>query len=297
MKAVKRGLLILLGAIVLVEGYFAFSFINGYESTKNTTTEASIEFNGEEAPDVNDLNVLIIGSDSRGEDRGRSDSLMVAHYDQSKKTPKLISIMRDSYVDIPGYGMDKINAAYSYGGIELVRKTLEENFNLPIQYYVVIDFDHFKDAVDTLFPKGVTITAEKDLDLDGVFIDKGKQKMDGNTLLQYSRFREDEEGDFGRIRRQQQVMQAIAEQITNVTTLTKLPKTTGKLLGYVETNVPENTMLSVGKDFALGKTESIESLSVPVDGSWQFNDYTESGSVIELDTQQNTEAIEQFLTE
>ncbi|MBO1305362.1 LCP family protein [Enterococcus sp. 669A] len=297
MKAVKRGLLILLGAIVLVEGYFAFSFINGYESTKNTTTEASIEFNGEEAPDVNDLNVLIIGSDSRGEDRGRSDSLMVAHYDQSKKTPKLISIMRDSYVDIPGYGMDKINAAYSYGGIELVRKTLEENFNLPIQYYVVIDFDHFKDAVDTLFPKGVTINAEKDLDLDGVFIEKGKQKMDGNTLLQYARFRKDEEGDFGRVRRQQQVMQAIAEQVTNVTSLTKLPKTTGKLLGYVETNVPENTMLSVGKDFALGKTESIESLSVPVDGSWQFNDYTESGSVIELDTQQNTEAIEQFLTE
>ncbi|MEO1768359.1 LCP family protein [Candidatus Enterococcus ferrettii] len=297
MKAVKRGFLILLGVIVLVEGYFAFSFINGYESSKNKTTEASIEFNGTKAPDVNDLNVLIIGSDSRGEDRGRSDSLMVAHYDQSKKVPKLVSIMRDSYVDIPGYGMDKINAAYSYGGIELVRKTLEENFDLPIQYYVVIDFDHFKDAVDTLFPKGVSIDAEKDLDLDGVFIEKGKQKMDGNTLLQYSRFREDEEGDFGRVRRQQQVMEAIASQITNVTTLTKLPKTTGKLLGYVETNVPESTMLSVGKDFALGETEKVETLAVPVDGSWQFNDYTESGSVIELDAQQNGQAIEKFLTE
>lgn len=240
---------------------------------------------------------MIIGTDSRGEDRGRSDSLMVAHYDQKRKQPKLISIMRDSYVDIPGYGKDKINAAYSYGGIELVRKTLKENFDLPIEYYVTIDFDHFKEAIDNLFPKGVTIDAEKDLDLDQVFIKAGKQKMDGNTLLQYSRFREDEEGDFGRIRRQQQVLSAISQQVTNVTSLSKLPKTTGKLLGYVDTNLSESTILSVGKDFALGDTKKIETLAVPIDKTWEFNNDTPSGSVLELDTEANAKAIQTFLTE
>lgn len=297
MRVFKRLILIILGILLVFECYLIFSFLQGYESTKNAQSKQTIPFNGEEAPDQNDLNILIIGTDSRGEDRGRSDSLMVAHYDQKRKQPKLISIMRDSYVDIPGYGKDKINAAYSYGGIELVRKTLKENFDLPIEYYVTIDFDHFKEAIDNLFPKGVTIDAEKDLDLDQVFIKAGKQKMDGNTLLQYSRFREDEEGDFGRIRRQQQVLSAISQQVTNVTSLSKLPKTTGKLLGYVDTNLSESTILSVGKDFALGDTKKIETLAVPIDKTWEFNNDTPSGSVLELDTEANAKAIQTFLTE
>ena len=297
MKVFKRLILIILGILLFFECYLIFSFLQGYESTKNAQSKQTIPFNGEEAPDQNDLNILIIGTDSRGEDRGRSDSLMVAHYDQKRKQPKLISIMRDSYVDIPGYGKDKINAAYSYGGIELVRKTLKENFDLPIEYYVTINFDHFKEAIDNLFPKGVTIDAEKDLDLDQVFIKAGKQKMDGNTLLQYSRFREDEEGDFGRIRRQQQVLSAISQQVTNVTSLSKLPKTTGKLLGYVDTNLSESTILSVGKDFALGDTKKIETLAVPIDKTWEFNNDTPSGSVLELDTEANAKAIQTFLTE
>lgn len=297
MKVFKRLILIILGVLLVFECYLIFSFLQGYESTKNAQSKQTIPFNGEEAPDQNDLNILIIGTDSRGEDRGRSDSLMVAHYDQKRKQPKLISIMRDSYVDIPGYGKDKINAAYSYGGIELVRKTLKENFDLPIEYYVTINFDHFKEAIDNLFPKGVTIDAEKDLDLDQVFIKAGKQKMDGNTLLQYSRFHEDEEGDFGRIRRQQQVLSAISQQVTNVTSLSKLPKTTGKLLGYVDTNLSESTILSVGKDFALGDTKKIETLAVPIDKTWEFNNDTPSGSVLELDTEANAKAIQTFLTE
>ena len=297
MKVFKRLILIILGILLVFECYLIFSFLQGYESTKNAQSKQTIPFNGEEAPDQNDLNILIIGSDSRGEVRGRSDSLMVAHYDQKRKQPKLISIMRDSYVDIPGYGKDKINAAYSYGGIELVRKTLKENFDLPIEYYVTIDFDQFKEAIDNLFPKGVTIDAEKDLDLDQVFIKAGKQKMDGNTLLQYSRFREDEEGDFGRIRRQQQVLSAISQQVTNVTSLSKLPKTTGKLLGYVDTNLSESTILSVGKDFDLGDTKKIETLAVPIDKTWEFNNDTPSGSVLELDTEANAKAIQTFLTE
>lgn len=297
MKFFKRVILIVLGLLLVFECYLVFSFVQGYESTKHNHPKQKVAFNGEEAPDENDLNILIIGTDSRGEDRGRSDSLMIAHYDQKSQQPKLVSIMRDSYVDIPGHGKDKINAAYSYGGIELVRKTLKENFDIPIEYYVTINFDHFKEAIDSLFPKGVEIDAEKDLDLDQVFIKAGEQRMDGNTLLQYSRFREDEEGDFGRIRRQQQVLSGISQQVTNVTSLSKLPKTTGKLLGYVDTNLSESTILNVGKDFALGSTKKVETLAIPIDKSWEFNNNTPSGSVLELDTDANTKAIQEFLIE
>lgn len=120
--------------------------------------------------------------------------------------------------------MNKINAAYSYGGVDLLNQTLKENFKFEAPYYASITFQDFIDCVNELFPDGVEIDAEKSLDLDGVYIKKGKQVMDGNTLLQYARFREDEEGDFGRIRRQQQVIKAISQQLKDVTSIFKLPK-------------------------------------------------------------------------
>lgn len=105
------------------------------------------------------------------------------------------------------------------------------------------------DCVNELFPGGVKIDAEKSLDLDGVYINKGEQVMDGNTLLQYARFREDKEGDFGRIRRQQQVIKAISQQLKDVTSIFKLPKAVGKLLGSIQTNLPESVLLDCGMDF------------------------------------------------
>lgn len=168
-------------------------------------------------------NILILGSDTRGEDAGRADTIMVLQLDGPARKPKLISFMRDSFVTIPGVGDNKINAAYAYGGAELVRQTLLENFGLNCQYYMKVDFKSFEKVIDAMFMNGVSIDAEKDLNLDGVDIAKGKQRMDGHVLLQYARFRMDEEGDFGRVRRQQQVMDAIFGQLKNPLNLIRAP--------------------------------------------------------------------------
>lgn len=160
--------------------------------------------------------------------------------------------------------------------------------------YASITFQDFIDCVNELFPDGVKINAEKDLDLDEVYIKKGEQTMDGNTLLQYARFREDEEGDFGRIRRQQQVIKALSSQLKDVTSILKLPKAVGKLLGSIKTNLPESVLIDCGLDF-LNEDKKIATLSVPVDGSWDFNNDTPSGSVLELDLAKNQEALKQFL--
>ena len=87
------------------------------------------------------------------------------------------------------------------------------------------------------------------MELDGVEIHPGVQKMDGNTLLQYARFREDEEGDFGRVRRQQQVVTALADQVKDVTSILKLPKAVGKLMGSIQTNLPQSFLVECGLDF------------------------------------------------
>lgn len=292
MRTFQKVILGLLTVAVVVIGYFSFEFIQGYSSANQSSADVQ-KVDAKDVPSI--INVVLIGSDARSKDEnGRSDSLMVAQYNQKTKQAKLISIMRDSYVDIPGYGQDKINAAYSYGGIDLLNQTLKENFKLEAPYYASITFQDFIDCVDELFPAGVKIDAEKDLDLDGVYIKKGEQTMDGNTLLQYARFREDEEGDFGRIRRQQQVIKAISNQLKDVTSILKLPKAIGKLLGSIKTNLPESVLIDCGMDF-LKDDKTIDTLSVPVDGSWNFNDYTPSGSVLELDLTKNQEAINQFL--
>lgn len=296
-KIVTITLLSILLVVVSVGCYAAISFQTAKEKSESKLSNKNENFTGDEQTSDKQITVMVVGNDSRDddEDQGRSDTLMVAHYNGKTKQPKLISIMRDSYVTFPDGGQDKINAAYAYGGAQMTKDVLKTNFDLPINYYVVMDFKEFSDIIDELYPKGVTIDAEKDINLDGVDILKGKQTLHGNSLLQYARFRMDEEGDFGRIRRQQQVMDALVEQSKDLIPVWELPQVAGKMVGKIDTNVPTSLLIDLAKDFLSGKVKPLKSLSVPVEGTWNFNDYTESGSVIELDEQKNAEAIQEFM--
>ncbi|ALS35804.1 LCP family protein required for cell wall assembly [Enterococcus rotai] len=299
-KSVKITIITLLSILLVVVSagcYAAISFQTAKEKSEAKVSSKNQNFTGDEQTSDKELTVMVVGNDSRDddEDQGRSDTLMVAHYDGKTKQPKLISIMRDSYVTFPDGGQDKINAAYAYGGAQMTKDVLKTNFDLPINYYVVIDFKEFSDIIDELYPKGVTIDSEKDINLDGVDILKGKQTLHGNSLLQYARFRMDEEGDFGRIRRQQQVMDALVEQSKDLIPIWELPQVAGKMVGKIDTNVPTSLLIDLAKDFLTGNVKPLKSLSVPVEGSWNFNDYTESGSVIEIDEQKNADAIKDFM--
>ncbi|MBF2636186.1 LCP family protein [Listeria welshimeri] len=286
-------LLILVGVVAVI-GYFQYQ--SSLKEAQNDSKLKEYKFNGVKA-DGDAINVLLIGSDSRGADQGRSDSLMIAHYNTKTNTPKLVSIMRDTYVDIPGHGKNKINAAYSYGGPELVRQTIKENFGVDVEYYVVANFEGFPKIVDTLAPEGIKINAEKDMSKNiDVSIKKGEQVMDGKTLLQYARFRKDAEGDFGRIRRQQQVLEALKEQALDVGDVTKIPDVIGKLQGYSSTNIPNGTLMSIGADFLLGKTKTMEKFAIPVEGKWHNERIEGAGSVLRLDDMAaNAQALQDFL--
>lgn len=286
-------LLILVGVVAVI-GYFQYQ--SSLKEAQNDSKLKEYKFNGVKA-DGDAINVLLIGSDSRGADQGRSDSLMIAHYNTKTNTPKLVSIMRDTYVDIPGHGKNKINAAYSYGGPELVRQTIKENFGVDVEYYVVANFEGFPKIVDTLAPEGIKINAEKDMSKNiDVSIKKGEQVMDGKTLLQYARFRKDAEGDFGRIRRQQQVLEALKEQALDVGDVTKIPDVIGKLQGYSSTNIPNGTLMSIGADFLLGKTKTMEKFAIPVEGKWHNERIEGAGSVLRLnDMAANAQALQDFL--
>lgn len=293
----KKFLKIAFVLLALLSIVSVFQFYKGKSEAKGDGEFGQIEvtdFQGQKSHDGS-INVLLLGSDSRGSDRGRSDSIMVAHYNKKSKSPKLISFMRDTYVNIPGYGYNKLNAAYSFGGPELVRQTLKETFNVDVEYYAIVNFASFSTIVDTLLPKGLEIDSEKDLEVDGEDIAKGPQIMNGHKALQYARFRKDEESDFGRVRRQQQVMNAVFEQGLSLKNISHLPKTLGKVQGYTSTNVPSSLYPLIGKDFLFGTAKSLDKLAIPIDGSWSDNNYEHAGSVLEIDEGTNTTAIANFL--
>ncbi|AZP92815.1 LCP family protein [Enterococcus mundtii] len=288
---------IIVGILLFLFVFSLISFFVGKfvaENDQSLEPATSETFNGTQSTS-GAHNILILGSDTRGEDAGRADTIMVLQLDGPARKPKLISFMRDSFVTIPGVGDNKINAAYAYGGAELVRQTLLENFGLNCQYYMKVDFKSFEKVIDAMFMNGVSIDAEKDLNLDGVDIAKGKQRMDGHVLLQYARFRMDEEGDFGRVRRQQQVMDAIFGQLKNPLNLIRAPYAAGKAIGYTSTDVPM-TFLVKNSFSILRGAGGIDRLSVPADNTWSYGQSDYAGSILVLDKQMNREKIEQFLS-
>lgn len=299
-KPKKRWSLILKIVAGLLAALLIFSLVSffvGKSAAEHDTSlpkVASETFNGVKSTS-GASNILLLGSDSRGEDSGRADTIMVIQVDGPSKKPKIISFMRDTYVEIPGVGLQKINAAYAYGGADLVRETLLNNFGLNCRYYAMVDFQSFEKVIDAMFPSGVRIDAEKDLDLDGVFIKKGDQKMDGHTLLQYARFRMDEEGDFGRVRRQQQVMSAVMSQAKNPLNLLHMPNAAGKIIGYTSTDVPTSFMVRNGLSTIIGAASGIDRLTIPVEDSWYYLDTADAGNVLATDDEMNREAISEFL--
>ena len=195
-------------------------------------------------------NIVVMGCDTRKDDAGRSDTLFVVMLDKNKKNAALLSVPRDTRVKIKGHGWDKINAAFAYGGQKLTRETVQEFLGIKLHNYVVVDFQGFKDLVDVI--GGVDINVEKRMyyydPYDGFEIDlrPGVQHLDGKTAMQYVRYR-DEEGDIGRIRRQQKFIMALYRQIASKNIITKMPGVSKQIMSMIKTDLSLKEMVELGK--------------------------------------------------
>lgn len=200
-------------------------------------------------------NIVVMGVDERSEDSGRSDTLFVVMLDPKSNNISLLSVPRDTMVRIPGRGWDKVNHAFAYGGHKLTQQTVEEFLGIQINNYVIVDFRGFKDLVDAI--GGIDINVEKDMyyedPYDNLVIDlqRGRQHLDGAKAIQYVRYR-DEEGDIGRIKRQQHFMAAIYEKVTSTEILTKVPGLIKELVTMIKTDISITDMIKLAK--AMNKT-------------------------------------------
>lgn len=298
-KKYKRGwktfLLFLLLCIAGVAGYTFYQYDQGVsQSLEKAAPKEKFEFNGENERD-DQINVLLLGSDARPGEGSRADTIMIANCRPSTGQYKLISIMRDTYVDIPGFDKNRINAAFSLGGPELLRETIKQNFDIDLKYYVIVNFEGFVQLIDEAFPDGVEVYVEKKMSENiGVTIEPGLQKLDGEHLLGYVRFRHDAVGDFGRVRRQQKVVQQLSTQLTGIEALPKLPKLLGVVTPYINTNMRKSDILYLGKDFFAADSRKIDTLTIPVDGSWESK-MAGNKDVLSIDLEKNKLALHEFL--
>ena len=305
------GMLLLCAAVGMIFMFlkgFQSANPNGSSGSKDAKAAQVEVFNGQDTRDG--VNILILGTDGRigqNSSETRTDSIMVLNVSGKDKKLKLVSFMRDNLVYIDGYSQvvdgqkqadHKLNLAYELGeqegkqGAEMVRKVLKDNLDLDIKYYALVDFQAFATAIDTLFPNGVTIDAQFST-LNGVplteatvgddlhatetesptqTIKVGTQQMNGSTLLNYARFRDDDEGDYGRTRRQQQVMTAVLQQIKDPTKLFTGSEALGKVFAMTSTNLPYTFLLTNGLSVLEGGQNGIERLTVPALGDW-VDDY------------------------
>ena len=302
-SAVPKVILGLICVLIILAGGI---FIYGYSALGGLSYDDSIAENrylseSTLMSDENVRNILFIGSDAReGLGGQRSDSMILFSIDNNTRKIKLTSFMRDSYVYIPSKGYNtKLNAAFNYGGAQLLMETLEYNFGVEIDEYVMVNYDVFIELVNLL--GGITVTdvteAEAKYMRDKVNRPKfkaGTNHIDGRTAMWYCRIRY-VDNDFRRTERQRKVLSAIIDKATktNPFTLVEIVK---KVLPNISTNISRNELLTLGIGALIYMHYDILQQQVPADGTW-WNARVNGQDVLKLNFEENKKTIKEFIYE
>ena len=212
-------------------------------------------------------NILIIGTDSVKGSK-RSDVISVIHFNQDLTKVRALAIPRDTRVNVRGFGISKINHAYAYGGINLLKNTVSEFLSIPIHNHIIINTDGLKQIIDQL--GGVSVTIDKPMIYDDfagnlhINFQPGVNHLSGDELLKYIRFRNDSNGDIGRIQRQQEVIAQLFDKIFNLKTLIISPKLIKGLMSSVKSDIAFQTATKWLNYFMSSKDElSFKFYTVP----------------------------------
>ncbi len=248
------------------------------------------------------VNILLIGADKRSswKEDGRSDSCMIATLDLKNDKIKITSIMRDIYINIPDKGMHKFNAAYSYGGVELLYKTILSNFGISVQGYVLVDFEAFRKVIDTLGGVEVNLTDEEYNILMNRYhrtsvlkLKPGINNMNGTQALAYCRLRQDVKGDFGRTQRQRYVLNQIFLSMKSQP-VSKWYETAEAVMPYISTDLSNDEIFSLLKDVVFMGTTDVDQLRIPADGTYK-NGSVNGQLILEIDLEANKKAMNEYI--
>ena len=280
-------------------------------STNNEENTGRKESDTEDA--IDDIfNILVIGCDSRKKGGvGRSDAMILFSVNEATEKIHMTSIMRDSYVSIPGKGNNRINAAYAFGGGNLLLDTIETNFGVDVDKYVSFDFYSFIDIVDSIGGIEIEVTeAEipvlnsyvKELNKlngrkeDTYYVkESGLQHLNGTQALGYARIRYAGDGDFERTNRQRIVIAKVLEKAKTLNVL-EINDLLNTFLPQIKTNLSQEEILSLLLKALEYLQYDLESHRLPVDDSWKYM-RVNGMSVLGIDVEKNQKALKEFITQ
>ncbi len=291
-------LVLIIGAGAAGVGVYSYVLKNYTSTTLSKNTYIS---DSELKSDSSVINILMMSVDNENtNDNTRSDSMILLSIDTKHNKLKVISFLRDMYVTVPGHGETKLThaCAYSDGGPQLTRDTIELNFGVKIDAYAKIGYDVFRTVIDDV--GGITIpeideTESKALKREGVEVEPGTNiHLNGWCALIYCRIRKGQT-DFERTERQRRTIGLVLEQMKKMSPkdLIKLVK---DVADKIECSIPKNELLSIGLKALPCLTNDLEQTHIPTDGAWEYG--TRDGmSVVLVNLEKNKEYLAEFIYE
>lgn len=288
---------IVMGILLIVSGFMGFlvakAQVTFYDSLDHVnrdydTVLKNVDLSGITVNSDDDIvNILLVGNDYR-KDRlytasGLTDTMIIATMDLKHGTLKMTSLMRDCYVEIPGYGMNKLNAANSFGGIELLYRTIATNFNIELDGYVEVGFKAFTDVIDAVGGVEVELTESEAEYLNTTNyirskkdrnVKVGKQTLNGAQALGYCRIRKRGttinglRDDYGRTWRQRTVINAVFEKVKSLP-MTEWLGIANKMLKNVTTDLTNDKIIGYIRDVITMGTTEIHQLQIPINGYYR----------------------------
>ena len=245
--------IVLAATLITVSGAYIRARLAKVENAIHQEVE-TVNLREKEITDNDSFSVLLLGIDNgaygRGTEVGRSDTMLVVTVNEKLGKTTIVSIPRDSYTEIVGYGTnDKINHAYAFGQEKMSINSVQNMLNIPIDYYVTVDMGGLMGLVDAV--GGLDITPVLTFTYEGESFTEGVDRhVDGEAALRYARMRyDDPEGDMGRQKRQQYVIQKLVEKLLNITSVTRYEEILKTLENSVRTNFTLDKLLSVKNNY------------------------------------------------
>ena len=214
-------------------------------------------------------NILLIGQDRReGQDRQRSDSMILITINKRNGKLSMTSFMRDLYVQIPGYSDNRLNAAYAFGGMSLLDETLEKNFGIHVDGNVEVDFDSFKSCIDTLGGVELFLNQNEVDYMEDPSLKEGQNLLNGEQVLAYTRIRYVGDGDYERTARQRRVLVAAFNKFKD-SDIGTIMNTINSLLPYLSTDLSTNQILGYALEVLKTGTKSVDNYRIPIDDGYE----------------------------